>query len=184
VAGFADFILTQKPKALCIMLVKACIMAAVLFILGCVGYAVAVLADYAINDFIWIGDLLLYLYLVIAIPMAVFILFGYIIRLAHNMTGKAETTSSTSTPIDFINMLCGFAKKGFIILLKIFVACVLIVLLCTLVLTVAFTGFALVFVVTGYPTIGIFIVGLGFCISCTAFMLITSKLAFFGRENI
>jgi hypothetical protein len=184
VSSFADFILTQKPKSLFIMFVKALVMAAVLFMLGCVGFVVATLADYAINDFIGIGDLLIYLYLIIAVPMAAFILFSYIIRLAHNKSGKVVTTSNTSTTVDFINILCGFAKKGFTVIFKIFVACILLMLFCALVFAVLFTAFALVFVVTGYPTTGMFIVGLGFCISCVAFMLIVSKGVFFGRRNI
>lgn len=222
VNNLTDFILTQKPSALIAMAFKIFVMAAVLFGVGLVGMLLPALVSTVLEMFVGnISEVIFFIYLIIAVPVCVYILYNYIIRLAVEMSGnkvnvsdtvesetmdfnkndniveselsitcknesgnKAVRVSGAADPFTgFLKAICRFLKKAVCLAFKLCVLMGLGAMLCVFLPAVAFTGFALVFMLMGYPVIGIFIAGLGFSLSCLAFILIIWKAVFKRRRE-
>lgn len=220
VNSLTDFILSQKPSALMVMAFKIFVMAVVLFGAGLVGMLLPAMVSAVLEWFIQdVSEVVFSIYLIIALPVCVYILFNYIIRLAGEMSvnkaenknavesgninadnngdaleselpvlaesrDKAVRVSGAADPVfGFIKAIFRFVKKAVCLAFKLCVLMGLGLLLCIWLPAVVFTGFALVFMLMGYPAIGIFITGVGFCISCLAFMLIVWKAVFKRRRE-
>lgn len=232
VDAFADFIITQRPTALIVMLFKLFIMSVVLFMLGLIGQFIPAIIAYITRFFID-SSLLYTLYYIIAFPIGIYVLYCYGARLVYRMTlnnprkekesgpmenirsnsveekfsssdmvsgsdnieNKSSVTSKKKNSVDMgfgetmassiFNAAGAFIHlcwRAVCILFKLCVVCGLVMLFCMLVPVIVFTGAALIFALLGYPAIGAFIIGMGGCISCFAFMALVIRLVFMSKR--
>lgn len=231
VNSFADFIITQRPLALIVMLFKIFIMAVLLFTVGLIGMLIPTVIAFVTSYIVDINGLLYGLYFIIAFPVGIYILYCYTARLAHKMMIKNSIVKKESVPMDnfennvvevepvqtdevsgsevpkqksadvdktatrnddgiipdesLLNSLLSATKtfmhlcwRAVCILFKFCVAAGLLFFCCMLLPVIFMTGAAPVFLILGYPAVGLFIIGMGCCISGLAFAGLIIKLVF------
>ena len=114
---------------------------------------------------------------------------------SDNIENKSSVTSKKKNSVDMgfgetmassiFNAAGAFIHlcwRAVCILFKLCVVCGLVMLFCMLVPVIVFTGAALIFALLGYPAIGAFIIGMGGCISCFAFMALVIRLVFMSKR--
>ncbi|GEM_PF-4839329 len=227
-----DFILSQRPISLMFMSFKIFIMAAVIFVIGLIGMLIPAVITAILASVIDVEEFIFLIYLLIAVPAGIYVLFCYIARLANNMYRRSVKTRNIEnkayecvnvqdnnlsgiTKSDtaethkksgiqggqmlgdvffesvgkFIKSILHFSWRVVIVIFKLSVLAGLAMFMCVLIPAIVFTCFALVFLILGYPAIGIFMMSLGFCISAASFIIIVLKLLFYNsakekRESI
>lgn len=94
VNAFADFIITQKPSALLVLAFKLFVMSVMLFIVGMIGLVIpAIIGGILDNFFSDMSEIAFMLYMIIAVPVCLYILWCYGARLVSAMHERVKGKS-------------------------------------------------------------------------------------------
>lgn len=215
ISSIGDYILNQGIKNCIKILIRAIIMFVLLWIVFSIGYniiynTVACLISNILFGSAFVRGLVMLIYIVVAIPVCVYIFIKLLYRYINNSQAKKENSAIPNTKDDFspnitnsysgkitAEQSCPVSSKSgvklssqrnninpFIMLcLKTLVILCLIPYFFTIITTIIAMGAAFIAIFFGFPTIGISLALIGFNISALALLMMILKFVFTDKRS-